>query len=102
MGRNRCYLCYQRYHCDQELIMGAITVRNIDEDLKLALRKQAAAHDRSMEDEVRVLIRESVGMPPRRTGRDLLTDIRALVGKHGAADDLVLPEDEIAEPITFE
>jgi plasmid stability protein len=82
--------------------MGALIVRNVDDDLKLALRKQAAAHDRSMEDEARVLLREGVGLAPRRSGADLLAGIRALVGKHGAADDLILPADEIAEPMSFE
>jgi antitoxin FitA len=82
--------------------MAALTVRNMDDDLKLALRKQAAANDRSMEDEARVLLREGVGLAPRRSGRDLLASIRTLVEKHGGADDLVLPDDEHVEPMSFE
>jgi plasmid stability protein len=82
--------------------VAALTVRNIEDDLKLALRKQAAAHDRSMEEEARVILREGVGLARRPSGRDLLNGIRALVQKHGAADDLILPDDEIAKPMSFE
>jgi len=40
--------------------MGAITIRNIDEQLKRELRKQAAAHERSMEEEAREILRRGV------------------------------------------
>lgn len=36
--------------------MASITIRNLDEDVKEALRRQAAANGRSMEEEVRVLL----------------------------------------------
>lgn len=36
--------------------MASITIRNLDDDVKEALRRQAAAHGRSMEEEVRVLL----------------------------------------------
>ena len=37
--------------------MGSITIRQIDDVLKAALRVRAAAHGRSMEDEVRTILR---------------------------------------------
>ena len=37
-------------------MMASITIRNLDEDVKEALRRQAAANGRSMEEEVRVLL----------------------------------------------
>ena len=40
--------------------MASITIRNLDEDIKKRLRLQAAEHGRSMEEEVRVILRESV------------------------------------------
>lgn len=40
--------------------MATLTVRNIDDDLKQRLRVQAAQHGRSMEAEVREILRESV------------------------------------------
>ncbi len=36
--------------------MASITIRNLDEDVKEALRRQAAANGRSMEEEVRILL----------------------------------------------
>src|SRR5437764_3557121 len=40
--------------------MGSLTVRNIGEDLKKRLRLRAAAHGRSMEEEVRLMLAEGV------------------------------------------
>lgn len=39
--------------------MASLTVRKLDEDLKAALRLRAARHGRSVEDEVRVILREA-------------------------------------------
>ena len=39
--------------------MGSLTVRQLDDKLKKLLRLRAARHDRSMEDEVRVILREA-------------------------------------------
>ncbi len=48
--------------------MASITIRNLDEDVKEALRRQAAANSRSMEEEVRVLLsgetQTPVPLPP--------------------------------------
>ena len=43
--------------------MGQITIRNIDEKLKRALRLRAAENGRSMEEEVRQTLRRSLGVP---------------------------------------
>ncbi|MBX8825409.1 bifunctional phosphopantothenoylcysteine decarboxylase/phosphopantothenate--cysteine ligase CoaBC [Ochrobactrum sp. SFR4] len=43
--------------------MASITIRNLDEDVKEALRRQAAANGRSMEEEVRVLLSGETQMP---------------------------------------
>ncbi|RME57138.1 plasmid stabilization protein [Candidatus Parcubacteria bacterium] len=40
--------------------MAALTIRNIDEKLKQALRLQAAEHGISMEEEVRRILRQAV------------------------------------------
>jgi antitoxin FitA len=40
--------------------MATLTIRNVDESLKTALRVRAARHDRSMEEEVRHLLRQAV------------------------------------------
>ena len=56
--------------------MAALTVRNIDDDLKRDLRKQAAANNRSMEEEVRVALQNWVRRSPDRARVGLGTRIR--------------------------
>jgi len=48
--------------------MASLTVRQLDEKLKKLLRLRAARHGRSMEDEVRVILREAA----EQAGRDAL------------------------------
>jgi phosphopantothenoylcysteine decarboxylase/phosphopantothenate--cysteine ligase len=45
--------------------MASLTVRQLDEKLKKLLRLRAARHGRSMEDEVRVILREAAGQSDR-------------------------------------
>lgn len=40
--------------------MGTLTIRNLDDTVIRALRQRAAAHDQSMEAEVRAILRASV------------------------------------------
>lgn len=40
--------------------MASITIRNLDEDVKRQLRIQAAEHDRSLAEEVRIILREAI------------------------------------------
>ncbi|MBS62573.1 hypothetical protein [Salinisphaera sp.] len=40
--------------------MASITIRNLDDELKQALRLAAAEHGHSMEEEVRVILRRSL------------------------------------------
>ena len=48
--------------------MASLTVRQLDDKLKKLLRLRAARHNRSMEDEVRVILREAA----EQTGHDIL------------------------------
>ena len=41
--------------------MASITVRNLDEDVQQRLRQRAARHGRSMEEEVRDILRAALG-----------------------------------------
>ena len=50
--------------------MASLTVRQLDDKLKKLLRLRAARHSRSMEDEVRVILREAA----EQTGHDILDD----------------------------
>ena len=46
--------------------MANITIRNLDDDVKTRLRVCAAEHNRSMEEEVRIILRDA--MNDRRAG----------------------------------
>ena len=40
--------------------MASITIRNLDDDVKMRLRLRAAAHHRSMEEKARIILRDAV------------------------------------------
>ena len=46
--------------------MASITIRSLDDDIKARLRVRAAEHGRSMEEEVRILLREAVSPKPNQ------------------------------------
>lgn len=48
--------------------MATLTIRNLDDDLKSALRMQAARHGQSMEEEVRSILRQALSRPNLATG----------------------------------
>src|SRR5580704_4562216 len=55
---------------DKDYPMASLTVRQLDEKLKTLLRLRAARHGRSMEDEVRVILRQAAD----DAGREILTE----------------------------
>jgi phosphopantothenoylcysteine decarboxylase/phosphopantothenate--cysteine ligase len=55
---------------DRDYPMASLTVRQLDEKLKTLLRLRAARHGRSMEDEVRVILRQAA----EDAGREILTE----------------------------
>nr|WP_300311802.1 plasmid stabilization protein [Halomonas sp.] len=65
--------------------MASITIRNLDEGLKAELRLSAARHGRSMEEEVRVILRNALRQPEQK---GLGSRIRERFGPEGAALDL--------------
>jgi len=80
--------------------MASITIRRLDDDLKERLRRRAARHGRSMEDEVRELLRLALVHERSDTG-NLAARIRARFQPLGGVD-LELPEREPArEPPGF-
>lgn len=62
--------------------MASITIRNLDDDLKRRLRVRAAEHGRSMEAEVREILRHAVGEPgaPKNLGQSTHQRFAALGG----------------------
>jgi len=65
--------------------MGQLVVRNLDEDVKTKLRRRATAHGRSMEEEVRAILRDAVKQDARQAG-GLGTEIAALFKGIGLKD----------------
>ena len=65
--------------------MESLVIRNLDDALKERLRVRAAQHGRSMEEEVRVLLRDALDAPgPHGNLADLAT---SLFGKQGVELD---------------
>ena len=73
--------------------MASLTIRNLDEDLKARLRLEAARHGRSMEEEVRVILRDSLS---RQASGGLGTRIRERFASVGGVE-LELPS-RVDEP----
>lgn len=76
--------------------MADIVLRNLDDDLKEKLRRSAARHRRSMNAELREIVREALTQPRRgsvQTLRRLAADIRALsVGRPQTPSEDLLRE----------
>ena len=62
--------------------MASITIRNLDDDLKRRLHVRAAEHGRSMEAEVREILRQVVGQPsaPKNLGQAIQARFATLGG----------------------
>lgn len=80
--------------------MASITIRRLDESLKARLRVKAAHHGRSMEEEAREILRNSLqAEAPKEL--DLATAIRRHVIPIGGID-LILPRREpVRKPPKF-
>ena len=74
--------------------MASITIRNLDEELKRRLRIRAADHGRSMEEEVRQILRIALNQAPAAPV-DLAHAIRARFAPLGGVE-LELP---VREPM---
>jgi plasmid stability protein len=81
--------------------MSSITVRKIDEGLKKALRVRAAKHGRSMEDEVRTILRAALATE-EAADHDLGAAIRRRFARFGDLKLEPLPRDTMREPPTFD
>ena len=79
--------------------MASITIRNLDDDLKRRLRVRAAEHGRSMEEEVRDILRLVVveSAPPR----NLAAFIRSRIASTGGVDLDLPPREPMREPPSF-
>lgn len=79
--------------------MASITIRKLDDDVKTRLRKRAAGHGRSMEEEARVILREAV---ERKEGpANLASAIRARFAPLGGVELELPPREPMREPPRF-
>ena len=81
--------------------MATITVRNLEDGLKRRLRIRAAEHGKSMEEEVRDILRAALEQEPA-TGKDIVSIIRAHVEPLGGIELELPPREPIREPPSFD
>lgn len=81
--------------------MGSITIRNLDDPLKAELRIRAARHGRSMEEEVRAILREAISSPPA-PGIHIVDAIRRRMAAVGGVDLGEIVREPMREPPDFE
>jgi antitoxin FitA len=77
--------------------MASITIRNLDDALKVRLRLQAARNGRSMEDEAREIMRRALAEADH-TPSDLAVSIRRRFAELGGADLEVPAREPLREP----
>ena len=81
--------------------MASITVRNLDEGLKRRLRIRAAQHGRSMEQEVRDILRAALD-EEATTGKDFIGAIRARFAPLGGVKLELPPRSPMRQPPEFD
>lgn len=81
--------------------VATMTIRNIDEQLKVRLRMNAAMHGRSMEEEARDILRSALSIEPA-SGQSLVESIRARLEPLGGVDLEIPPRDAIRTPVDFD
>lgn len=77
--------------------MGTLTIRNLDDPLKVRLRMRAAARNRSMEEEARQILRAAL-QEPLAPKQDLGTRIRARFAALGDIQLTVEARQPMREP----
>ena len=81
--------------------MASITIRNLEDDVKTRLRKRAAGHGRSMEEEARLILAEAVereAVPAKGLG----TAIHELFKPFGGVKLALPPREPMREPPRFD
>ena len=82
--------------------MAQFVVRNIDNGLKLRLQRRARRNGRSMEEEVRDILRSAVNCDESPDTKGLGTDIAALFVKAGIDFDIPELGGYRLRPLSFE
>ena len=83
--------------------MPTLTIRNVDPELREELRLRAAMHGRSMEAELRHILKEALGAKKGRPEPNLAEAIRRRFLPLGGADEIEPhPPVPLGEPPRFE
>lgn len=80
--------------------MATMTIRNLDDDLKMQLRVRAARHGKSMEEEARSILRSALRTEPL-SGQSLVDSIRAMVEPYGGIELELPPREPQRDPPDF-
>lgn len=79
--------------------MASITVRNLEESTKRKLKVRAAENGRSMEQEAREILKNELEKPrKRRTGAELVKQIRAIWEPLGGVELELPPREPMRDP----
>ena len=81
--------------------MASITVRNLDEGLKRRLRIRAAENGRSMEQEVRDILKAALNEEPP-SGKEFIDRIRARFAELGGVELELPPRGPMRQPPEFD
>ena len=81
--------------------MASITVRKLEEDLKRRLRQRAAENERSMEEEVRQILRAAL-YEEAQEPQNLAESIRALFAPLGGVELELPPRTPMRDPPRFD
>ena len=81
--------------------MASITIRNLDDEVKIRLRTRAAGNGRSMEEEARLILAEAVEREPA-PAKGLGTALHTLFKPFGGVELELPPREPMREPPHFE
>ena len=81
--------------------MASITIRNLDDDVKTRLRKRAAGHGRSMEEEARLILADAVEREAA-PAKGLGTALHELFKPFGGVELEIPSREPMREPPRFE
>lgn len=82
--------------------MTSLHIRQLDPAVKEQLRLRAAQHGRSMEAEVRVILKEALSTTPIATGATLVERIRRRFEPFGGVELELPPREPGRKPPSFE
>ncbi len=81
-------------------LVAGITIRNLDDDVRRRLRVRAVEHSRSMEEEVRIILREAVS-DDQPGPRNLAEFTRECFASLGGVELEMPPRGPMREPPDF-